>query len=416
MKPDQKLFSEALMAHFREWHPASERELLILQKGFVLKPLVHKMDANQGIGGFHVMDDFSMEEFEGRLKAHLDPTRTWKFPKKSLQGTRFYAGILLAVFLFQQYWEIQHGSLIPEYGVSVASFISENPLKILSGTFLHAGWLHFIFNLSSLFFLGGFVERLLGPLRLFVVLLVSGWSGAVLSVTLHEPGMVSVGASGAIYGLLGALMVRLQGLDARYGKFVQFQASQLFQALKMLLLISLLLPVFVPRVDPWGHLGGLIAGMVVGALFRPQPLWRKSAIFALFVIGFTGLHVQADQKASQYVETLGRMDRDQAGFLKFANEKIGPAVTRLQMLLARPSQGETKTPDLPEAFAKPWEPEGMKERLALRRYIEIFQEGWALIGLSTQERLDRIPEWMKKFEEEDEKIMRVFGVKKEEGS
>src|SRR5690606_33999382 len=227
---------EALMAHFREWHPASERELLILQKGFVLKPLVHKMDANQGIGGFHVMDDFSMEEFEGRLKAHLDPTQTWKFPKKSLQGTRFYAGILLAVFLFQQYWEIQHGSLIPEYGVSVASFISENPLKILSGTFLHAGWLHFIFNLSSLFFLGGFVERLLGPLRLFMVLLISGWSGAVLSVTLHEPGMVSVGASGAIYGLLGALMVRLQGLDSRYGKFVQFQASQLFQALKILLL------------------------------------------------------------------------------------------------------------------------------------------------------------------------------------
>ncbi|OGT27973.1 MAG: hypothetical protein A2Z17_06570 [Gammaproteobacteria bacterium RBG_16_66_13] len=135
--------------------------------------------------------------------------------------------------------------------------------RLVAPVFIHAGALHLLVNMYSFYALGPAVERFFGHRRLVAVYLLSGVSGVVLSLAMNPA--PSVGASGAIFGLLGALAAFTYQHRRLFGSSAQAQLQQIGVVLALNLILSL-----TPGIDAWGHLGGLVAGGGCAVLFGPR--------------------------------------------------------------------------------------------------------------------------------------------------
>ncbi|NKY47097.1 rhomboid family intramembrane serine protease [Nocardia cerradoensis] len=136
-------------------------------------------------------------------------------------------------------------------------------IRVLGSGFLHYGPLHLVVNMFALYILGRDTELVLGRSRFLAIYLVSllGGSAAVMWLATDS---ATAGASGAIYGLFGAMTVILLRLR-------QSPVQML-----VLIAINLLISVSLPGISLWGHLGGLVAGTLAaaGILFLPE--WLRA--------------------------------------------------------------------------------------------------------------------------------------------
>jgi rhomboid protease GluP len=140
------------------------------------------------------------------------------------------------------------------------------PWRLLSAAFLHAGILHIALNLFALYQGGALVERLYGSARFALLYLLSAVSGSVVSGW-YDPMRNSVGASGAIFGVYGALLVffALRREDFPHGLWRSIGLSTL-----MFCGYSLTLGAAHPAIDNAAHVGGLLGGVIAGLLLvRP---------------------------------------------------------------------------------------------------------------------------------------------------
>jgi len=143
--------------------------------------------------------------------------------------------------------------------------------RLVASTFLHAGILHLVFNGWALYQLGSLFEIWLGSSRLLVTYFASGVAGSLASVlwntfgggNLYRP---SVGASGAIFGLLGALIAFLFRRRSRLTPV----AKSLFTQLLFWAGANLVLGATFPLIDNAAHLGGLVAGLSAGLVLEGQ--------------------------------------------------------------------------------------------------------------------------------------------------
>lgn len=135
--------------------------------------------------------------------------------------------------------------------------------RLVTPVFLHAGLLHIGVNMYSLWALGPAVERFFGHARFLIVYLLSGISGVMLSLVMSSN--PSVGASGAIFGLLGALATFLYLHRATFGKLGAMQLRQLVFVALLNLGMGL-----TPGIDNWGHVGGLVAGVALAWFLGPR--------------------------------------------------------------------------------------------------------------------------------------------------
>lgn len=138
--------------------------------------------------------------------------------------------------------------------------------RLVTVAFLHGGLMHLGFNLYVLYQLGGFAERLLGPVRLVVVFCAAVLGGSIASTLFLDPSHYSVGASGGLWGLLGAHAV----LAFRPGALPE----GLVPGARRAAIINLLLNVAVsamPNVDVYGHLGGGLTGAALMLLPGMNP-------------------------------------------------------------------------------------------------------------------------------------------------
>ena len=127
--------------------------------------------------------------------------------------------------------------------------------RLVTAGFVHAGLLHLALNMALLYRLGEVLESALGRVRFATVYffaLLTGSFGALLL----SPNVFTVGASGAVYGLLGALAVGLR----------QRGASVWQSGIGSLLVVNLLFTFLVPGISVGGHLGGLAGGALLGAV------------------------------------------------------------------------------------------------------------------------------------------------------
>jgi membrane associated rhomboid family serine protease len=170
------------------------------------------------------------------------------------------------------------------FGVNLEPFIALDPFYIFNGgyfwtfltsMFMHGGIFHLFVNMFSLFFVGSLVEKLLGRKRYFWLYLTSGLFAGLLFVgvyflsgdfNLHVP---AVGASGALFGLIGLLMVLTPNLPV-YMMFIPIPIKMKYAAPGMLLVLWLASAAWNLPIGNVAHLGGLIAGLVYGVYLKKK--------------------------------------------------------------------------------------------------------------------------------------------------
>lgn len=164
-------------------------------------------------------------------------------------------------------------------GLMLGSFVPEEPWRLVTGGFLHAGLLHIALNMWVLYILGSILEPAIGRARFAAVYATSLLAGS-LGVVLVDPRAPTVGASGAVYGLMGALVVLAldRGMDLR--------RSGLLGTIGINLAITFL----IPGISIGGHLGGLAGGALAGLLVTKGakalgPRGGQLAVAAVLVLG-----------------------------------------------------------------------------------------------------------------------------------
>ena len=217
------------------------------------------------------------------------------------------AALLLATFVASAlsggaWWDIPANELLHQGANFAPAVAGGERWRLISAQFLHGGLLHAGFNILALIQIGRMVERQIGPRRALVVFLLAGAWGFLASL-LWQPEIISVGASGGIFGLLGAWAVqtiRDIGTDGSPRR------SRGRLSVIVALLLALGLGFLVPNVDHAAHLGGLGVGILLGSIAHPRK-WRWPVFFAATLtlgIGlyFTTLHLPASWRI-EYDET-----------------------------------------------------------------------------------------------------------------
>lgn len=165
--------------------------------------------------------------------------------------------------------------LAPSFGLYGPAVAAGEWWRLITAGFLHSGLLHIGFNMFALYVLGPGLENILGRLR-YVALYAAGLTAASVGALLLSPLALTVGASGAIFGLMGATIIgqRSMGINPWRSGIIGW------------VVINLVFTLVVPGISIGGHLGGLAGGLIAGlVLFRPRvrPALAALACFGMAV-------------------------------------------------------------------------------------------------------------------------------------
>lgn len=208
-------------------------------------------------------------------------------------------------------WQFPSDALVVLGGNFAPAVQSGQAWRLLSAMFLHGGVLHLLLNMVALWQAGQIVERLFGRLPYALIYLLAGLAGGLSSLWWH-PGPVSVGASGAIFGIYGALLAYLLILrgEMPLGILREIRSGTL-----AFIGYSLFAGFMIPGVDNAAHVGGLLAGLVLGAgmctpLVLPvRSLWRLPRAYAAM-----GVAVLAGLALWQTAPRVAEAYRERAAF------------------------------------------------------------------------------------------------------
>jgi membrane associated rhomboid family serine protease len=227
------------------------------------------------------------------LRAEQEPVPTWSRPGNMQrqmvrtrfwmsQNPRFVTNILIAInvviYVVLLVLSVTVGSglgplgaidqnLLVNAGGQVNLLVSQGQVwRIFTAMFLHYNLLHIGLNMLSLFLIGGVVEVFYGKWRYLLIYLLSGIIGGIVTYFVMPPNTLAVGASGAIFGVFGALgvfyIVNRRALG-RYGTGAI--TNWLFW-----LGLNLVFGFTNTGIGIWDHIGGLVAGIIIGALLIPR--------------------------------------------------------------------------------------------------------------------------------------------------
>jgi membrane associated rhomboid family serine protease len=158
--------------------------------------------------------------------------------------------------------------------------------RLVTTGFVHAGFLHIAMNMLALFFLGRMAERLFGKWQTLCIYLITGVGGALLSLA-HEPGHLEVGASGAIFGIAGALIAGLKFGDLPISWREQ---RGTLSSVAIFTVFSFVWGMRSPDVDNMCHLGGFVSGLLIGlpmgAFASRHKLFQLATVLATSAVIF----------------------------------------------------------------------------------------------------------------------------------
>ncbi|MCX5350538.1 MULTISPECIES: rhomboid family intramembrane serine protease [Streptomyces] len=187
--------------------------------------------------------------------------------------TKILIGLNLAVFLvqlsvgdrFTDRFDLIGRAYVPLLG-SVEGVAEGQWYRMLTVMFLHGSYIHILFNMLSLWWIGGPLEAALGRARYLALYLVSGLAGSALTYLVAAPNQPSLGASGAIFGLFGATAVLMRRLNYDMRPVIA------------LLVINLIFTFGWSNIAWQAHIGGLVGGVVVGYAMVHAPRERRDLI------------------------------------------------------------------------------------------------------------------------------------------
>ncbi len=190
---------------------------------------------------------------------------------------------LIAICVLLYYGSSANGRVLGDFGLFGPSVATGELYRLVTSGFLHGGLLHLGFNMYILYYLGNMLEPSLGPVRfagVYAASLLAGSFGALLL----SPEALTVGASGAVYGLMGAafVMQMSRGIDPMQG------------GIGPLILINLAISFVIPNVSIGGHLGGLAGGALAGlAVDRIQARHRGVVLPVVACVAIAAIAVAA---------------------------------------------------------------------------------------------------------------------------
>lgn len=178
-------------------------------------------------------------------------------------------GLIIVIYLVEV---VRSGGLTPTSQVLFDLGAKWNPAivdgqywRLLTATFLHGSLLHILFNGYSLYAVGPAVERFFGTARFLAVYFISGLAGSVASYAFSPS--LSVGASGAIFGLVGGLAAFFYASRATLGDMARQQLGSLATVVMINLFIGF---GSGGSIDNFAHIGGMLGGAAVGLLLAPR--------------------------------------------------------------------------------------------------------------------------------------------------
>jgi rhomboid protease GluP len=174
------------------------------------------------------------------------------FQKKKIVLTYVIMGILTLIFLFSVFgydeWLVFHLA-------TNGPFIRNGELyRLLSGAFIHIDMMHLFCNCYSLYVVGSQIENFYGKKKFSIIYIFSALCGSLLSIAMHDT--YSIGASGAIFGLLGAYAYFGYHYRVYFGTVILKQIAPV-------IIFNLAIGFMVPGIDNFAHIGGLIGGFLI---------------------------------------------------------------------------------------------------------------------------------------------------------
>jgi membrane associated rhomboid family serine protease len=181
---------------------------------------------------------------------------------------------------------IDAGALVPFTGIDPQGGVTGGLAggewwRLLTSIFLHAGLIHLALNAYALWIFGTIMEREIGRLPTLGVFLTTGVFAGAASYAFAPGFVVAVGASGAVFGLVGAF------ITYNYLRRHHVMAQARLRAALSMLLINLVIGLSIPRIDWRAHLGGVVAGLLAGLAVdptRPEGLRRLITVLGLTAI------------------------------------------------------------------------------------------------------------------------------------
>lgn len=199
---------------------------------------------------------------------------------------KFITFINILVFLIPFVFDLVFNSnltLLTIVTGSLKGFRTGNfhPLQLLSAPFLHAGFLHLFVNMYALAYsIGPDVNKIFKNKNFLIIYVISALTASLASATFLNNPAGSVGASGAIMGLVGAL--------AAFA--IRAEIWNLFGSISAIVILNFYLGFSIPNIDNWGHFGGLVGGFIVG-YFLLTPMVKNPE-----VVHYTPEELEVDQE------------------------------------------------------------------------------------------------------------------------
>ncbi|MBR2678421.1 MAG: rhomboid family intramembrane serine protease [Bacilli bacterium] len=157
--------------------------------------------------------------------------------------------------------------------------------RLITGAFLHGSIWHIFFNCYALKIIGSQIESFMGKTKFLIIYFYSAIMGSLLSMTFAGDG-ASIGASGAIFGLMGALIY--------FGYYYRVYLGNVLKSqIIPIVIFNLVLGFILPGVDNFGHIGGLIGGILISralgvkdktTTFEKGNGWIMALIFTIFIV------------------------------------------------------------------------------------------------------------------------------------
>jgi rhomboid protease GluP len=186
--------------------------------------------------------------------------------------------LLIAINVIAYAWEYFTGALSTDsellsHGALLGTLVQQGEWwRIFTAGFLHGGPMHILFNMFALWQVGHFAELVFGGPRTAFIYFFSMLTSGLL-VTVIDPNDATVGASGAIFGLFGALAAAGLRLGAPGRELLKQSAG--------IIVVNLIIGFVLPHISNSGHIGGLAGGFLSGVvLFRRRPPAAEPAYVA----------------------------------------------------------------------------------------------------------------------------------------
>lgn len=145
-------------------------------------------------------------------------------------------------------------------GAKVNELISKGEYyRLITCMFLHGGLIHVALNMYSLYIIGPLVERVYGRVKYISIYFIAGIASSLFSYIFSNS--ISIGASGAIFGLLGATLLFAITIKKTVGK-------EFYNNIVQVIIINLIIGFSIPNIDNFGHIGGMLGGITLAKIFQ----------------------------------------------------------------------------------------------------------------------------------------------------